>query len=236
MSKNDLYRTPADDNPTQTEKLPKEPLDFKFPITTKPSVPFTLRGFLLRLALVSLIGVAAPLSLVYHAFIVGLLAVVFLVAYIRRIYKRIGPKVGKRVGSAFFVTHFTCLTAYKGHGGLATIVFFSTVAYTLHVAVNFRRHWMQRAASGMMPKTVIQNFLQDGKLPTGVRAKPTLPAFLAALRSWITYDPYNSQAVGVAKCPKGRSPTSYRGVSHASHTLGGHLGNAPSSVLDKPVW
>ncbi|QEG37721.1 TraM recognition domain-containing protein [Bythopirellula goksoeyrii] len=205
MSKLDLYRTPANDNPTQPEKLPKEPLDFQFPITTKPGAPFTLRSFLFRLALVSLFGFVAPLSLLYDAYLVGLVSLCLLISYVHRTYKRVGTKVAGKLFTAYLIAHFSCFLSFNGFGGFVTLMFFGTVAYTLHVARKFRLHWNQRAACGMLPRTDIKEFLQSGKLPAGVKSKPTLPAFAAALRSWITYDPFNSQAAGVFKCSMGEA-------------------------------
>ncbi|WP_425395430.1 hypothetical protein [Aeoliella sp.] len=203
MSKEDLYRVAADGNPTRIDKLPTQRLSFEFPITTKLTTPPKLRSFFTGLFCVSILAFLLPLALHFDALIAGIIVAYFILGYLVRTYRRIGTKVAARTGTVFLLTYFSLLMSYKSEAQVHLLLFPATLAYSIYVALLFRKHWIYRASCGILPKELVRNFRVTATLPAGVSSKPTVPAFLAALRSWISYDPHDSQALGVMKSPAG---------------------------------
>lgn len=209
MSKQELYRGPADENPIDLSKVPTEPLGHRFPILTKPLFKPSCKRFAWQLYLVAL-GFAGttimPLNPGWTLLICffGFLVVLRLLTHE---FNNVKPVFSIPVFAAALLVYGCLFAALRGHS-LGPLVLFGVATYlSLSMAYLFAEHWKGRACCGMLDEKATQAFLKSNRLPDGVSPRPFLPSFVEALESWIGYDPKRCKSPGTQPSPAGGAGT-----------------------------
>ena len=207
MSKRSLYRGSAAGNPTQHHKLPSTPPSVKHPVTI--DIGTVMPWFSILAFVIVAMLVAAVFSLpVLHCLYVLAVVLGFIMG---GLLLNVGEKESRN--SMLMIIFVVGLVAYAYlnarffNGSSWLLVLAITVGYTIWVAFRFRDHWQQRATCGFLPYDVRGNFLYANQLPNGIKEKPTWAGFKEALRSWFSYDPYDSKSPGVYKSKSGSAIT-----------------------------
>lgn len=207
MSKQELYRDPADQNPINLKKVPKEPLGYLFPIETQSAFRPSFFSFLWQLYLAALLAVAFQLAMILEAYIVVFFLALIVYRFLLWATDQILPVSRWVLASAFVVGYVGFFATNFGNPP----AFFGLLAFvslcTMLVAALFRDHWVQRASCGMLSQKTIADFQNGGRLPPGMVRKPLVDSFSAAFSSWLTYDPRGCKSPGVLRVLTGTART-----------------------------
>ncbi|MEQ8849003.1 ATP-binding protein [Botrimarina sp.] len=207
MSKHELYRNPADQNPLDLSQVPNMQLEHKFPIATQYPFKSTCRRFVWDLYLIAVGSAAISAGMNFGSVFIAVGATFIIMQLARREARGLAPtfSVGVVLTWAF---GFGCFLAYRSGFSEGLIALASAaLALTLIVAYLFRAHWIAVACCGMLDKESIDNFKATGRLPPGIKPKPLFKSYKAALHSWITYDPRRCKSPGTQASPAGSAVT-----------------------------
>lgn len=199
MGKTSLYRLPAKSNPTQHQHLPKEPMGLNFPLMEK----LWTKSDWQRVPLTALLIVGVNCLWLEHAvgrnsneLGIALIAAAVPTFVIFAVYKL---RVAVPVGIVMAAVQASVYLNVTGHLDFQNEILIAAFLMTFCVAIEKQRFFKELAISGYFTPQEKDAYINNGKVPRGIKPTDPFDSYWIAIRAWLKYDEDDSQAEGVHK-------------------------------------